>query len=609
MSVPQSLPNSGNESGSIEDTSIRHSRARRNWLGAISIGFSLATTALLLKPAQPTIGSTHFGDFRGLFAFDQLSYAAIATNASTGELLRVEPFTQTGVSYFPSFWYEFLGLASSYLEIGIPAVWTVFGSAMVALMVLAIGLIAISVSGRAWAAALVGPALWIGPLALAFFPTWYLPPHTSSKLWGPYGLLFSLNAEAVGISLAASSIGIAVWALLDNKRKHKQIWIFSLSALLLGFLANIEFSVFLIATTLVLAWLAIWGLGLLNRRARLLAMAMSLGVFGAGLVAAQTLKDVYGSFFFMVLLIVAALPGIAALANRHKWMATIIGTLYLLGALPQLIQIGNGLLSRDPFFQFYQVNFEFVTVQLQLFLAATAPIGAWIAALSVLLRHTSAPAPLRALVWASAITIPLLTFNGVWGFAQDTYRMWNGSVALTSILLVLPTALVTAKLRYSQVRATKVPHMAAIGAALIALSWWNLGGFRNAVDAAGSVKFGSPRLDALRQITPDLDGLVISDPCIDLQELKIVSSGPVAFYNPSLAWPANREAIDISLTERDLGEIDINSLREAQIDFVVTDSSCDTNYKPNQKPGYLLIRMLEYRAGDEFGTLEVWRVT
>jgi len=114
MSVPQSLPNSGNEFGSIEDASIKRLRARRNRIAAISIGFSLATTALLLKPAQPTMGSTLFGDFRGLFAFDQLSYAAIATNASSGDLLRVEPFTQTGVSYFPSFWYEILGIASSY---------------------------------------------------------------------------------------------------------------------------------------------------------------------------------------------------------------------------------------------------------------------------------------------------------------------------------------------------------------------------------------------------------------------------------------------------------------------------------------------------------------
>jgi len=122
------------------------------------------------------------------------------------------------------------------------------------------------------------------------------------------------------------------------------------------------------------------------------------------------------------------------------------------------------------------------------------------------------------------------------------------------------------------------------------------------------VQFGSARIDALGQITPDLEGLVIGDPCIDLQELKIASSAPIAYYNPSLAWPANRDEIDVALAERGLGILDANSLRQAKVEFVVTDSRCDTSYKPSPQTGFLQFRMLEYKSGNQLGTFEVWRV-
>lgn len=607
MAAPKSLPSGGVESR-LNDGAAAPSRVRRLWLSAASIGFSLATTALLLKPAQPSDGSTPFGDFRGFFAFDQLSYAAIATTAATGNLSRVEPFTETGVSYYPSLWYRFLGLASSYLEIGVPAAWTVLGTAVVALLIVAMGLLAISISGRPWTACLVGPALWIGPLAMAFVDTWYLPLASHAKLWGPYGLLFPLNAEAVGISLAAVSMGLAVWASVGNTGTRLRIWIFSLTAFSLGLLANIHTYAFLIATTLALAWLAVLGIGQLDRRARRVAIALSLAIIGSVFVMAQVLTDMDGSLFLFGLMALAALPGIAPLAMRHVRKSVLFGALYLAGALPQLIHLGFGLGSGDPFLEYRQVQSALLAVPLLPFLAASAPIGAWVATLLVLRRRVCIAAPLEALAWASAITIPLLTFNGYWGFAQEPYRMWIGSVALSSIVLVLPTAAVAARIPLTESRGTKVTSLASISIILIALSWWNLGGFRTAVDAAGAVQFGSSRIDALRQITPDLNGLMIADPCIDLQDLKVVSNSPVAYYNPGLAWPANRGEIDLALTERSQGVLDANSLRQAQVEFVVTDSRCETPYKPTVETGYLLLRMLEYRSGNQFGTFEVWRV-
>lgn len=609
MAVPNDMPGLGYGSGPSSILAARESRGGSFWLSSISIAFSLVTTALLLKPASPTVGSTPFGDFRGLFAFDNLSFAAIATNAANGEFAHLEPFTQTGVSYHPSFWYWLVGIASSYLEIGVPAVWTVFGSTVIALMVVIVGLIAISISGRAWTAALVGPTLWIGPLAMAFLQTWYLPLDTTAGLWGPYGLLFSLNAEAVGLSLAVVSVGVAVWVSVRQVSSRQRICIYGLSALLVGSLANIDAYAYLIATTLFIGWLSILGCMLMNPSARRLTIAFSLGIFVVGIVIAQLVSADNGSLLLLAVMAMTALPGIALIAKRHTRRVVILGVLYSAGALPQISHVVGGFLSGDPYLKYLQDEYELLTVPLLPFIIATAPIGAWIAALIILLRRIMAPAPLKALVWALAIAIPLLTFTGHWVFAQEPYRMWTGSVALSAIVLVLPTAFVTVRLLENGMRGAKSPKLVVVAVALIALSWWNVGGFRTNVDAVSAIQFGSSRLDALSQVATNLGGLVIADPCIDLQELKLVSGAPVAYYNPILAWPANRGAIDIALSERVLGVINIRSLRQARVEYVVTDSRCQTSYKPNLQTGYVLHRMLEYRTENNFGTFEVWRVT
>lgn len=608
MVAPKSLPNGGIESRLSESAPAVSSRTRRLGLGAASIGFSLATTALLLKPARPEAGSTPLGDFRGFFAFDQLSYAAIATTAATGDLSRVEPFTQTGVSYYPSLWYQFLGLIARSLDIGVPATWTLLGSAVVALMVLSVGLVAISVSGRAWTAALVGPALWIGPIAMVFLDTWFLPLDSHAKLWGPYGLLFPLNAEAVGICLAALSIGSAAWASVTVSRNLQRIVIFSLSAIVLGLLANIHTYAFLISLTLVLAWLAVLGLSRLDRRARLIAVGFSLGIVVAVSAIAQVLTDMNGSIFLFGFMALAALPGIASIVIRHKRISALLGLLFLVGAAPQLVHLGTGLSGGDPFLEYRQVQSALLAVPLLPFIAASAPIGAWIGALIVLRKSVSIPVPLEAMVWASAITIPILTFNGYWGFAQEPYRMWIGSVALSSILLVIPTAYVATKCPVSGIRGGLRGAVALAAAVLITFSWWNLGGFRQFVQESGMITFGSERLSALKVLTEDLEGLLAADLCVDLQELKIVSRGRVAYYNPGLAWPDNKLAIDAFLTERSNNSISLASLQQANIDFLITADACEVNLKSSALWGLTEVNRVRYAGPDGERSFSAWRV-
>lgn len=593
-------------------SSVQHpvsASTKRGMLTASSIAFSLATTALLLRPARASDGSTPFGDFRGFFAFDQLSYAAIATTVSQGDLSRVEPFTQTGVSYYPSLWYQILGLASWYLDIGIPAAWTVFGSAIIALMVIAVGLISVSITGRAWTAALVGPALWIGPIAMAITDTWFLPLDSHATLWGPYGLLFPLNAEAVGISVAGIAIGLVLWITIKGLNGRQRMFTYSIAAAGIGLLANIHTYAFLIATAFVLAWLSVQGMHLLNQFGLRIAIAASLALALAVIAFAQISSDNEGSLTFFLLMALVAAPGLMPLIRKYLWQSLLLSGLYLLLAAPQLVHLASGLLSDDAFLDYRQVQSSLLAVPLVPFILATAPLGGWIGWLILTTRRREFPLILRTLVWSSPITLLVLTFNSFWGFAQEPYRMWIGAVTLSSIVLVVPTAVVLSNPKKTAGKPSKVNVVAAATLALVGLSWWNIGGFRSSVDDYGTIQFGASRLAALAHVSAELDGLVIPDPCIDPQELKVASSGKVAYYNPGLAWPANKNGIDLALGQRGEGILVPDTLRQAQIDYVITDSQCDTTYKPSNQQGFLPLRLLEYADGNKFGTFEVWRVS
>jgi len=164
-------------------------------------GFSVLITGLLLRPPMGFIPWRD--EFRGFMSFDQLAYATIGSVAADGNWGFVEPFTETGRSFYPSMWYRLLGLISNTFDLPIFAVWSVMGLSVILGAVLVVGLLAYAVSGRWWLPALVGPMLWVGPLSMVAFNSWFISADSHATLWAPYAMLYPLNAEAAGISLAA----------------------------------------------------------------------------------------------------------------------------------------------------------------------------------------------------------------------------------------------------------------------------------------------------------------------------------------------------------------------------------------------------------------------
>ncbi len=94
---------------------------------------ALVVLAILLGPL---IGEDWLGGFRGYFSYDQLSYAAIASNVSVGASGFVEPFTLTGTSYYPSLWYQVIGVLARISGLPVYVLWTVLGLLVVSAAVL-----------------------------------------------------------------------------------------------------------------------------------------------------------------------------------------------------------------------------------------------------------------------------------------------------------------------------------------------------------------------------------------------------------------------------------------------------------------------------------------
>jgi len=117
----------------------RASSAARASRVPLVVSFVLAEALVLVALLGPIWDREWWRGFRGNFSGDQLSYAAIAANVAEGDPWFVEPFTETGTLFYPSFWYQAMGLISLVTGAPIYLLWTVMGVLAVSTAVLVVG--------------------------------------------------------------------------------------------------------------------------------------------------------------------------------------------------------------------------------------------------------------------------------------------------------------------------------------------------------------------------------------------------------------------------------------------------------------------------------------
>jgi hypothetical protein len=88
--------------------------------------------------------------------------------------------------------------------------------------------------------------------------------------------------------------------------------------------------------------------------------------------------------------------------------------------------------------------------------------------------------------------------------------------------------------------------------------------------------------------------------------MKIATRKPVAYYNLGIAWPQDKAAIDAVLTASQRGVFDPDAMRAAHVKYLVTDSSCQTQWPVDKSMGIVKVYTRNYADENGSGTLSLW---
>ena len=580
-----------------------NSRAVVSLTFSTSLIFALFSAWVLLR--LPGNFNPFSNTFRGYFPSDQLSYAGIAASAKSGSLGLVEPFTQTGSSFYPSWWYKLIGVFANISGLEVAAAWSVLGFGVVLGSIIFISFAAWRLTGKSWAPVVIGLLLWLGPLASILFDNWFINLNSHAVLWGPYGALYPLNGEVAGLMLGSSSLVLGYWVISRPAwPKFARFFLIGLSGLGLGVIANFQTYSFLTLSAVTL-WIIAVG-GLLKSRSRQL-LVVSLVLLVAVLIIGPLIRGSVGALPIYALMLIPTVPGVWALARLRLPLAIIGLVSFIVGAAPQVIWMISGTLAKDPFLTYRVDQSGELGIPLWAFLVFGSPVLlAWGAILRVQILRNGTREIALLVGWFIAFVV--LSFNNFWGFGQEPYRFWINSVIVFVFIaaLTLPSAEMSS---YFSTRGTAILSILAI--VLVAASFWNVGAFRTYVASQGNIDFGSPQMKAIPLLVSENtsgEGLLTAEPCIDPRHLKVVTGVPVAFYNLGLAWPEKKTEIDAVITAGDAGVLDTDLMRTAGITYLLTDSTCPTGWDPSTQMGVAEIAQLDYLLDAEVRTLTLWRL-
>ncbi len=572
------------------------------------ISLIIAELLTLAMAIGPLLGSAWWTGMRNYFATDQLSYAAIATNVSQGNLAFVEPLTETGVSHYPSLWYYVIGLVSWATHLPVWFVWTLLGLAILSGAVLTVGVVAARISQRVWAPILPALALLTGTMATQTADYWYTSLQSHAVLWAPYSSIFTLNGEVAGICIGAITLALLVDALFkqDQSRPHRTPRIELLSAaLLVGLLANVQTYTFFSITLVIAVFVTVRDLTRHPSHTRAyLTIAFGLLV----LVFGKSIASVIGPLPLFVLLLLAMSPVLIPATLRARRVAIPALVIMAIAASPEVVRTALGVLDKDPFLTYRESSSKGLgIIEPATLIASTAWILLFITVALGLWR--SRQATLSALTIALGLGFVIMPANDLWGFNQEPYRSWVQFAILSSLLLMIPLAWSLTRLR-TWTREHRAVFVIAAGLTVItwAIGLQDFRGFWQFAHDQGVIDLQDSRAQALAELTRSTDGLLLSSRCIDPQVLKLVTRKPVAYYNLGLAWPANEPDF---ITFRDLKgrhAEDPQALRLANVRWAITDSACfeDWNFPTDNQLIVAGAAKYESRTGPQ--TLLLWQV-
>ena len=564
---------------------------------AVGGSFLTAQALSLWALLGPVSNADWTKGFRAYFSNDQLSYAAIAVNSSQSIGSSAEPLTGTGVSFYPSGWYHFLGLVNNVTGVPVNLLWQVLGLATIGIAIAILGLIAHTLSRRWWAPILPGLALFTGTLSIFIHDYWYTSLSAHAVIWGPFGTLFTLNSGAIALMGGTVALALILWHLLAPSRSNTRIFI---AAALIGLLANLHTYAFFTTASFAAAFITLTALITAKSRRRTVLVIAATGLV---LVFGNPIAALIGPLpLFALLLLVTA---IAAYPFIKSNLYTTFSLIALAGiaASPQVIRTLLGIASQDEFLAYRQGSS--LDLGVPLIAAAVAAVPLILFAIYILFVSRVMPGRSQEVIYsffaATAIGAVIMSTNDLWGFNQEPYRFWLQYSIITGFLISI---LLAYALSFQQKRTGLAVLVVAVLLWLISLA--DFAGFFSYAREQGVLPTQDSRALAIQELTKEIPSgsreLILSSRCTDPQLLKLITSRPVAFFNYGLAWPDNREEVR-DLNERLTGNTLIG-LQAAQVGYVITDSNCDSDWAYTEA-GINIISITPYDSG----ALTLWRVT
>ena len=566
---------------------------------AVGGSFLTAQALSLWALLGPVSNADWTKGFRAYFSNDQLSYAAIAVNSSQSIGSSAEPLTGTGVSFYPSGWYHFLGLVNNVTGVPVNLLWQVLGLATIGIAIAILGLIAHTLSRRWWAPILPGLALFTGTLSTFIHDYWYTSLSAHAVIWGPFGTLFTLNSGAIALMGGTVALALILWHLLAPSRSNTRIFI---AAALIGLLANLHTYAFFTTASFAAAFITLTALITAKSRRRTVLVIAATGLV---LVFGNPIAALIGPLpLFALLLLVTA---IAAYPFIKSNLYTTFSLIALAGiaASPQVIRTLLGIASQDEFLAYRQGSS--LDLGVPLIAAAVAAVPLILFAIYILFVSRVMPGRSQEVIYsffaATAIGAVIMSTNDLWGFNQEPYRFWLQYSIITGFLISI---LLAYALSFQQKRTGLAVLVVAVLLWLISLA--DFAGFFSYAREQGVLPTQDSRALAIQELTKEIPSgsreLILSSRCTDPQLLKLITSRPVAFFNYGLAWPDNREEIkNLTQADRMTGDTLIG-LQAAQVGYVITDSNCDSDWAYTEA-GINIISITPYDSG----ALTLWRVT
>ena len=526
--------------------------------------------------------------FREFFFEDQLGYAAIASNVKRLRFDFVEPYTSTGSIIYTRNWYVLIGLLAWALDIPVTLSWQVCGMGG---FLLGLGFMACACyrhTSRYWISFIPGMLTLTG-VYVGRAPEPWIIELSRGALWSPYVIFSTLNAE-VG---ACALLMIAAWLFFQSmvaRTKRTTVLLLCASAFIVGFVSSVSSYFFLAATLVSLATIAFFELHTIRRRTHKLLSWLLPTLLFVGWVFLHSSTEGGLKYYAIAVLPIAYL--VLACSLRHFYPAVLVGTSFLVGILPQLLPTLSAILSNDPFLAYRQtVTAGMGQVPFVDGVVAATPflLIMLLGLLSTFETGTSDKNLKRALVLGCGYGFFMLSWNDIWGFHQEPYRLWVDTLTL-SVLILSP---LYAEVLVSALKVFRQFTVNRLGTACLLVLFCvfyvqALPGFGAFRDSRTFFDIDTPSLQRQLSLIRSADyastrNLILWNPGCGASfesrlaplALKVSANVNVAHYKMGMAWPAQKALIDkLRYQLRVDEELEVDELIQADIFGVLTHSTC-----------------------------------